>query len=198
MLGPRALNRALLERVRRPVAEVVEHLVGLQAQAPDAPYYGLWSRIDGFVPADLAGLLTGRAVVRATMLRGTLHAVTARDCLDPRMLAAATQERAVRTNTDFDGERVAGVPVGAVCDAAAELLDRAPRTPAELRAALARRWPAHDAHQLGYAARALVPTVQVPPRGLWTDGGPPRVTTTRSWLGRPVRADPEPGALLPR
>jgi hypothetical protein len=78
-LTARALNRALLDRQlllrREPlpgaagpradrVIETVERLVGLQAQAPFPPYYGLWSRLDGFRPGDLAELLLTRKVVR--------------------------------------------------------------------------------------------------------------------------------------
>ncbi|WP_028921138.1 winged helix DNA-binding domain-containing protein [Pseudonocardia acaciae] len=204
VLGVRALNRALLarqlllERVRRPVLDVLTHLVGLQAQAPDAPYYGLWSRIDGFAPDRLAGLLTDRSAVRATMMRGTLHAVTAEDCLAFRMLAQPTLEREVRTNTDFDGHLVDGMAVADVLAAGADLLAEKPRTVGELRTEFAARWPDRDPKALSIAARALVPLVQVPPRGIWGVGGLPRLAPVASWLGRPVRADPDPGELVLR
>jgi len=204
VLGTWALNRALLarqlllERVRRPALDVLTHLVGLQAQSPDAPYYGLWSRLAGFRPDELAGPLRARAAVRATMMRGTLHAVTSADCLALRMLAQPTMERAVRTNTDYDGHQVAGVAVGEVLAVGAELLTEAPRTPAELRALCAARWPGHDPEPLGYAVRALVPTVQVPPRGIWGVGGVARLSPVRAWLGQPVHPDPDPAGLVPR
>ena len=50
-LGPRALNRAtlarqlLLERAELPVLDAVAHVGGLQAQEPQEPFVGLWSRL---------------------------------------------------------------------------------------------------------------------------------------------------------
>lgn len=85
VLGARALNRAtlerqmLLKRAERPAFEVVEHLVGQQAQVPGDPYVGLWSRIEEFDPHELAQLMLDRKVVRCGLMRGTIHLVSTRD-----------------------------------------------------------------------------------------------------------------------
>ncbi|MGH3460725.1 MAG: DNA glycosylase AlkZ-like family protein, partial [Kribbellaceae bacterium] len=111
LLGPRALNRAtlarqhLLARTDRSVPQVVEDLVGLQAQAPFPPYYGLWSRIAGFAPADLATLLENRTLVRIVVMRGTIHLVTAADCLTLRSWVQPVFDRWLIA----DKERAAGL-----------------------------------------------------------------------------------------
>ncbi len=107
MLGPRALNRALLERqmlLRRSELSAftaIEHLVGMQAQSPLAPYVGLWTRLEGFRPDELVRLLNEREVVRIALMRNTVHLVTARDCLMLRPLTQVIFDRDLRTNTTF-------------------------------------------------------------------------------------------------
>ncbi|WNZ61042.1 crosslink repair DNA glycosylase YcaQ family protein [Myxococcus sp. MxC21-1] len=99
VLGQRALNRALLQRQwllqrsRAGVMEALEHLVGLQAQATHPPYGALWTRLNGFQQEALTRLVIERQVVRAGMMRGTLHLVTARDCLALRPVLQPALDR---------------------------------------------------------------------------------------------------------
>ncbi|HEY2574975.1 MAG TPA: winged helix DNA-binding domain-containing protein [Streptosporangiaceae bacterium] len=198
VLSRRALNRALLDRqllLRRvalpdqgegraaTVIETVEHLGGLQAQAPFPPYYGLWSRLAGFRPDDLAGLITSRRVVRIALMRGTIHLVSARDCLILRPLVQPVLDRAL---TATFGRQLAGVDTGELAAAGRALVEAEPRTFSELGALLAPRWPGHSPDALAQGVRALVPLIQVPPRAVWGSSGLARHTAAESWLGQPV------------
>jgi Winged helix DNA-binding domain len=200
-LGRRALNRALLDRqhllrpARRTTAATIEHLVGMQAQAPLAPYVGLWTRLHAFTPDDLTTLLTGRQAVRVALLRGTIHLVTAEDCLTLRPLLQPFFDRVLRTGY---GRRLPGLDLPTVTDAGRALVDERPRTFSELGAALTERWPGHDPAALAQVIRARVPLVQVPPRGLWGRGGPAAHTSAQAWLGRPLTPDPSPEDLALR
>jgi hypothetical protein len=204
VLGVRALNRALLERqmlLRRrqmSAAEAIEHLVGMQAQEPYDPYVGLWTRLEGFRPDELAALITDRRVVRASLMRATIHLVTGRDCLRLRPVVQSVLERDVYPNSTYGRERLAGLDVGAVLAAGRTLLEERPRTNAELRELLGARWPERDPAALAYAVRGLLPVVHVPPRGVWGVGGPVALTTVEAWLGRGVDPGPEPGEAVLR
>jgi hypothetical protein len=85
VLTLRELNRAtlarqlLLERKRLSPTAVIEHLVGMQAQWPPAPYVGIWTRTTSFRREALERELASAAVVKATVMRQTLHLVTRRD-----------------------------------------------------------------------------------------------------------------------
>jgi hypothetical protein len=73
------LRQLLLRRVRLGVVPAIERLAGLQAQEPRSPYLSLWSRVDGFRRETLERALRRDAVVKATLMRTTLHLVSARD-----------------------------------------------------------------------------------------------------------------------
>ncbi|MFB7176526.1 winged helix DNA-binding domain-containing protein [Streptomyces sp. NPDC056257] len=81
----RELNRAtlgrqlLLDREPLTVPEGVRRVVALQAQHPASPYLALWNRLTDFAPADLDAAFAGQSVVKATLMRITLHAVHAED-----------------------------------------------------------------------------------------------------------------------
>jgi hypothetical protein len=193
VLHQRALNRALIERqwlARRreaPAHEAIEHLAGLQAQSPQSPYLALWSRLKDFRPDDASKLLTDRAAVRMTSLRGTVHLLSSRDALTWRPLLQPVVERLFRRGSPF-GRAVQGVDEEALLRDGKRFLAEQPRTGPELRRYLAGRWPGFDASSLGSAVLYLVPAVQVPPRGLWRRAGQARWTPLETWLGRPLDA----------
>jgi hypothetical protein len=186
VLERRTLNRTLLARqhlltrVALPVPAMLEHLVGLQAQVPRDPYIGLWSRLRDFSPGELEQLLLKRQAVRMTLLRTTLHLVTARDAPPLRAVLQAVCERGFRS-CPFR-RALDGVDLDAVCAAGTAILADRPRTVAEGRL-LGERWPTRDHGALAYAVRYLLPLVQVPPRGLWRRSAAPRLTTLHAWLG---------------
>jgi hypothetical protein len=202
VLSRRTLNRTLLarqlllERVRRPVIEVIEHLVGMQAQEPVDPYVGLWIRIDGFDPGELSTLIESRRAVRLGHLRGTLHLVSARDALRQYPILAEVMARSWKSSPF--AKRLVGVDLEAVLARARELLETRPMTPSELGAALSPEWPERDAPSLAYAARFMLPLVQVPPRGLWGRTGRPTNTTAEAWLGASMVAHPVRDDLIVR
>ena len=190
MLGTRALNRALLARqhllarAEGPVLDLLEHLVGLQAQEPQEPYVGVWSRLRDFAPADLSGLLARREAVRVLLMRRTLHLVSARDCLRLRRLHDPMLVARMRGTL---GRRLPGVDEEELAAAGRPLFAATPSTLTEVARAVGDRWPQVAARDLGDALSTLLPLVQVPPRGLWRQSAPASSTTIDVWLG----AEPE-------
>ncbi len=179
-----------------PVPDALEHLVGLQAQAPDAPYVGLWSRLRGFRTSQLAREIAERHAVRVPLMRATVHLVTAADCAVLRPWVQPVLERAF-AGQNF-ARQLAGVDIDGVIAAAHALLAEAPMTRAALGAALASQWPGRDPISLAYAVTYLLPVVQVPPRGIWGARGPARWTAAESWIGRRLDEHPAPGQLIIR
>ncbi|GAB3687688.1 winged helix DNA-binding domain-containing protein [Nocardiopsis oceani] len=209
VLDDRALNRATLARqallapTGASALDTVAHLGGLQAQEPQEPFVGLWSRLGSFALAELSDLLTERRVVRVHLMRRTVHLVTSEDALAwrPRFDAMLRQKvmgvyRSELREVDLAELAEAGRAV---------MSDGAPRTMAELVEAVADRWPAPGKRPLGeMLVSALLPVVQAPPRGLWRTKGGVRNVLISSWLGReidppaPEGSDPVGQALVRR
>ncbi|WP_310741255.1 winged helix DNA-binding domain-containing protein [Microbispora sp. H10670] len=186
-LTTRALNRALLDRqmlLRRhtmKASAAIERLVGMQSQAPLSAYVGLWTRLLGFRHEDLTDLLTDRSVVRIVLMRGTIHLVSADDCLALRPVVQPVLDRWLRTSV---AGRLPEADLREVETAARALMEERPLTFTELAARLGERWP--DGEALARAVRGIVPLVQVPPRGVWGASSQARHVPAESWLGRPL------------
>ncbi|MER6807988.1 winged helix DNA-binding domain-containing protein [Spirillospora sp. NPDC000708] len=191
-LSVRALNRAtlarqlLLARERVPVTDAVGRLFGIQAQEPRPPFVGLWSRLEGFQASSLHAALHDRTLVRATMMRATLHLMTASDYLAFRTSMQPMLDAAMRVL----GDRAKGLDLEQVVPAARSLLDERPRTFNEVRALLQERFPDVNDRALGYAVRMCVPLVMVPTDDRWGFPRSAEFASADSWLG----AAPSAGA----
>ena len=149
----------LLEReADGDVTTAVERLAGMQAQEPKHPFVGLWTRLDEFSGAALLHALTQRAVVRATLMRSTLHLFSAADYTALRLALQPPAPVALRVL----GARAEGLDPAAVVSATRELLAGRPLAFDAIRAGLQERFPDVNDRALGYAARTLVPLVMVP------------------------------------
>ncbi|MBV9917087.1 MAG: AlkZ family DNA glycosylase [Solirubrobacterales bacterium] len=198
----RALNRALLarqmllERQDRGVLDTLAHLIGIQAQEPQAPYLALWTRIDGFHASALSELIETRAAVRASLMRATIHLVTAADYPPLWALTSTVLARAFR-GSQFR-RALNGVDLDALAYSGRELLTQRPLSRAELGARLAQLWPHVDPDALAYGVTLLSAVVQVPPRGLWRRPGPARLSRAEDWLGISLDQRPDPETMIVR
>lgn len=201
VLDTRALNRAtlarqlLLDHADVPVLDAVAHLGGLQAQEPQEPFVGLWSRLRAFDPAELSDRLARRSVVRTHLMRRTVHLVTADDALAWRARhGPMLRQRVLGTyRRELDG-----IDLGELAAAGqAVMADGEPRSMTELARALAERWPAPPPRALGeMLIAALLPVAQLPPRGLWRQKSGVRNVLLSSWLNREI-AEPSPDSSDP-
>ena len=195
----RELNRAtlarqmLLERASLPVLDAVGRLVGLQAQVPSPPFVGLWTRLQDFRREDLTRLMSQRLVVRATLMRATLHLMTAADYL---LLRPALQPALTRSLQSIAGRRMEGLDVDELVATVREFFGREPRAFAELKATLSELLPDRDPSALAYAVRTHLPLVQVPTGSTWGYSGRSPFTPAESWLGKPLATSQDPRHLF--
>jgi hypothetical protein len=172
----------LLVRARQSVPRTLERIGAIQAQDVGAPYGALHARLEDFMREALDRVLARRLVVKATLMRGTLHLVSARD-YPPLVTALQPSLRRM-----YVGARLRGAPEEQIAALAERALAFAtePRTNADLAAHL-------DGDDEWFRARFFAPFVVVPPFERRR-----RVIAARSWLDLPAVSEDEAVAYLVR
>jgi len=182
-LTARALNRAtlarqlLLRRRRLAVVDALDRVVALQAQEPASPHLALWNRIAGFDPDELHRAFAEQRIVKAQLLRITLHAVTAADypafheAMQETLRAARLNDRRFRSEGVSVEETEALVP---------DLLAYAatPRTNAEVERWLEERFGSRKP-RIWWALRQYGPFVHAATGGPWTFAARPAYVGAR-------------------
>ena len=183
-LTARRLNRATLARQlllrREPVevAEAVRRVVALQAQEAASPYLALWNRLAPFDPAALDAAFAGHEVIKATLMRITLHAVTAAD-YPPFHRAMAESLRAARlSDRRYTQTGLSAADADALIPHLVEFTAER-RTNAECEALLNARLGA-DQPRAWWALRTFAPVVHAVTGGPWSFGYRP------SYLAAPL------------
>jgi hypothetical protein len=203
VLSRDALNRAtlarqhLLQRGRLDVVEAAAAVGGLQAQEPASPYLALWTRLEGFDAGEMSRAFEERRLVKAGLMRATLHAVPAADYLrlrpavEPVFSASSRLMRGLRP----DPERLARLR------AEIEALAATPRPNNELRDRLAAIEGVDDPEAreaLWWGVRRTTPLIQAPSGGPWSFGRRPLMVAPEAWLGAPFGTEADGLVLLVR
>ncbi|MGW6026753.1 winged helix DNA-binding domain-containing protein [Streptomyces sp. NPDC055099] len=192
----RELNRAtlsrqlLLEREPLTVQEGMRRVVALQAQQPASPYVALWNRLTKFTAADLDAAFTERSLVKATLMRITLHAVHAEDYPDFRAALQPTLY-ASRLGSRF---AVSGLSPDDADALVPELLDFAarPRTSAQMQAWVEERLGAEKKEGAWWGLKAYAPLHHAPTEHPWSFGHRPSfVAAPNGFVPTGRAADPQ-------
>ena len=180
------LDRQLLrQRARLAAVDAVERIVAIQAQEPASPYIALWTRVVDFDPNDLDRAFADRAVVKATLLRITLHAVSAADYPDFHDAMQPTLRAARLDDTRFTRGGLTPAEADAIIPALRTFLSE-PRTNAEVDAWMNERLGEQPRTGVWWAYRQVGPFLHAPTGGPWSFGLRP------AYVAAPERA---PGEL---
>jgi hypothetical protein len=183
-LTARQLNRAtlrrqlLLKRADIGVVDAVRAVAALQAQSPAGPYLGLWNRVSSFDAADLDRAYAEHRVVKASLMRMTVHTVTAEDY--PALHRAMVDD--LRRGRLGDPRfTVGGVSIEKADALMPDVIAFASeaRTKAELEAMIARRAGTAAGQPVWWAYRYLTPIVHAPTGGPWSFGDRPSYLAAR-------------------
>jgi len=198
-LSLRALNRAtlarqlLLEPSTLSPRVALERVAGLQAQWPKLPFMGLWTRLAEFKRDDLSEALRRRHAVRATMMRGTIHVMTAKDYLAMRGVMQPVLTRGLSPVK----MAAAKLDMDAVVSSARKLFVQ-PHTFDAAREALVAQFPKANDRALGHVARMMLPLVMVPTEDPWPFPAAAEFQLAESWLGKTVPTATDASSLVLR
>ncbi|WP_122618638.1 winged helix DNA-binding domain-containing protein [Streptomyces sp. Tu 4128] len=190
-LTPRRLALAtldrqlLLGRERLDVAEAVRRVCALQAQSPASPYLALWNRVRDFAPEDLDAAFAERRIVKASLMRITLHAVHAEDYAPYRAAMLSTLRASRLYDRRFTSTALTPADADSVLPELAAFLGR-PRTGAEVEQEVTARF-GEDAHRVWWALRTYAPIHHGPTGGPWS------FTARNAYLAAPADAGNGPG-----
>ncbi|WP_188828803.1 winged helix DNA-binding domain-containing protein [Nocardia camponoti] len=202
-LSNRVLNRTLLARQhllarsQLSVAQMCDHLVGLQAQDVPPPFIGLWSRISEFEPATVSDGLLDRSLVRITLMRGTIHLVTPPDALRIAPHIQPELEK-IPFRKGFNYGGMVGLDPDEVRAHGEAVLGDEPMSAAAMRDEAAKLYPDRDPGAVVQTWLYQLPVLQTPPRGRWRDNSRPVWSRIEPWLGAPIETDYPVAELIMR
>jgi hypothetical protein len=183
-LSQRRLNRALLarqlllDRADLPVTKVIEAVGGLQTQYAPSGYVALWTRLRSFERDSLTRALENRDVIQGTLMRGTIHTVTAADYW-PLVCGIRTSRMewfegvTKKTRGDLDMRRVADMVRGWLGDG-----------PLRMPEIIARLTALGYPRETGPWSNVWLDLVRVPPSGTWEKRRADLYGLAEQWLPR--------------
>ncbi|MEV6288040.1 winged helix DNA-binding domain-containing protein [Kribbella sp. NPDC051770] len=178
------VRQLLVEREELSVAEAVKRMVAVQAQHPASPYVALFNRVVGFDPGELDAAFTAGVVVKATLMRMTLHAVHAdehaafRAAIVPMMNSAQFQAAFAAGGVSEEEAHALGVELAAFA--------KEPRLGAEFEEWLNQRLGTGGT-EMWWAMRAVAPLLHAPTGGPWSFGQRPAFIAASSSPAAPAR-----------
>ncbi len=190
-LSARELNRSLLarqlllERSPKSVIQAIEAVGGLQTQNATGGYVGLWTRLKKFDMADLTKALEERRAVQGTMMRITIHLVSAGDY---PLVAAGTRPSRRAAWLRYHQGRATEADVKKAAAAAKKALAKGPLSRTELK-------PFVESSTVWNGVNALYDVLRVPPSGTWERRRADVYAMAADWLG-PIAATEEEGLEL--
>jgi hypothetical protein len=193
VLTARALNRAalarqlLLDRADIPIPDAVERMGGIQAQYAPAVYVALWSRLRNLHRESLTAALEERVVVQGTLLRSTIHLVSARDYWP---IATAIRDPRRRWWSRVAGARAGEDDLAAGAAVLRARLADGPLHRREIEALLGK--------DVFAGVGLWLDLVRVPPSGTWDRRRADLYAAADDWLGEQVVAPDDAAALVVR